>query len=91
MKKYAVKFPYKIGTRFCLKGEDGAIFYDQIAKYIVKNDGIYVVLWLCTDTNPRLSVEIPLEEFLKQYKKPIKEEKNFNILKLKPKTKKETI
>lgn len=84
MNKKIVIFPYKIGTRFCLEREDGTVYHDQIAKYVVKKDGIYVILWLCIDKDPRLSVEIPLDEFLKLYKKPTKEAKT---LKKKPKLK----
>ena len=68
MEEYNVKFPYKIGTRLQTT-DSGTTYVDQLAKYVVKKDGIFVILWLCVDTEPRLSEEIPLAEFLSKWSK----------------------
>lgn len=68
MEEYNVKFPYKIGTRFQTT-DSGITYVDQLAKYVVKKDGIFVILWLCVDKEPRLSEGIPLAEFLSKWSK----------------------
>ena len=59
-----VSLPYEIGT--ILKTvESGKTQYDKIHHYIVETK-IQVVLELCYDTDPRLSIPIDIEKLEKK-------------------------
>lgn len=60
-----VSLPYEIGT--VIKNvESGKTQYDKIHHYIVGTK-IQVVLELCYDTNPRLSIPIDIEKLEKKW------------------------
>ena len=63
MKEFEVSFPYRIGTCF-QKNENGTTYIDRLTEYVIKKDGIYVILTLCADKEPRLSEPISFNEFL---------------------------
>jgi hypothetical protein len=60
-----VSLPYEIGT--ILKTiESGKVQYDKIHHYIV-GEKIQVVLELCYDTSPRLSMPVDIERLEKKW------------------------
>ncbi len=60
-----ISLPYEIGT--VLKTvESGIVRYDEVHHYIV-GEKIQVVLMLCHDTDPRLSVPIDIEKLQKKW------------------------
>lgn len=67
MMEYTVTFPYEIGTHL-FKEENGIIHEDEVSRYVVRRSGIFVIVWLnVNEMDARLSVEIPLDEFMKTY------------------------
>lgn len=63
-----INLPYEIGT-ILKKTENGKVHYDKVHHYIVAKK-VQAVLELCTDTNPRLSVPIDIQD-LKQKWAPV--------------------
>lgn len=60
-----VSLPYELGTS--LKTiESGKVQYDKIHHYIV-GEKIQVVLELCYDTSPRLSMPVDIERLEKKW------------------------
>jgi hypothetical protein len=60
-----ISLPYEIGT--ILKTTDsGVVHYDKVHHYII-GDKIQVVLTLCHDKDPRLSVPIDIEDLKKRW------------------------
>ena len=60
-----VSLPYEIGT--VLKNvRDGNEYHDKVHHYIVGHK-IQVVLELCYDTNPRLSVPIDMQKLKNEW------------------------
>lgn len=64
-----IKLPYKIGT-IVKTTEGGFDKYDKIVHYII-GEKIFVVLILEYKTNPRLSVPIELNDFIKRWKEAL--------------------
>ena len=60
--------PYPVGT-YLVKKENGVDHVDQVNKYILNNKGLFVVLMLDVETNPRLSTEISINDLLNKWKK----------------------
>ena len=58
---FSITFPYPIGT-FLIKCENNQNHVDQIYKYVVRKNGISVILFLDALTKPVVSREISIEE-----------------------------
>ena len=58
--------PYPIGT-YLTRNEKGVEHLDQVEKYVLSNEGLFVILMLDVKTNPRLSVEISINDLLEKW------------------------
>ena len=58
--------PYPIGT-YLTRNENGVEHFDQVKKYVLSNEGLFVILMLDVKTNPRLSVEISINDLLEKW------------------------
>lgn len=58
--------PYPIGT-YLTRNENGVEHLDQVEKYVLSNEGLFVILMLDVKTNPRLSVEISINDLLEKW------------------------
>ena len=58
--------PYPIGT-YLTRNENGVEHFDQVEKYVLSNEGLFVILMLDVKTNPRLSVEISINDLLEKW------------------------
>ena len=58
--------PYPIGTHL-IRNENGVEHLDQVEKYVLSNEGLFVILMLDVKTNPRLSVEISINDLLEKW------------------------
>lgn len=58
--------PYPIGTHL-IRNENGVEHFDQVEKYVLSNEGLFVILMLDVKTNPRLSVEISINDLLEKW------------------------
>ena len=58
--------PYPIGT-YLTRNENGVEHLDQVEKYVLSNEGLFVILMLDAKTDPRLSVEISINDLLKKW------------------------
>lgn len=66
--------PYPIGT-YLTKNENGVEHLDQVEKYVLSNEGLFVILMLDVKTDPRLSVEISIDDLLEKWE----EDKNIHF------------
>ena len=64
---FIVELPYKIGTKLQTY-ENGRWQNDYVYQYIISSDTINVILMLCYDKDPRLSIPIPLDNLKKRWK-----------------------
>lgn len=58
--------PYPIGT-YLTRNENGVEHFDQVEKYVLSNEGLFVILMLDVKTDPRLSVEISINDLLEKW------------------------
>jgi len=66
MNNLKVIFPYPVGT--CLdKIEDGKKHTDLVYEYIVTKDGVFAILLLDVNVNPRLSTRISVNELTEKW------------------------
>lgn len=58
--------PYPIETHL-IRNEKGVELLNQVEKYVLSNEGLFVILMLDVKTNPRLSVEISINDLLEKW------------------------
>ena len=67
MKNVSFTMPYPIGT-YLIKNVNGNEHLDQVNKYVVDENGTFVILMLDVETNPRLSTAISIDNLLQNWK-----------------------
>ena len=63
---FNIEIPYPIGT-YLKKIENGQEHLDKVVKYIITEQGLFVILQLDVNKDPRLSREISVNDLLNNW------------------------